>query len=142
MAGLDAMDAGEAKPSGGVEGSEGGEGGEGGEEGWGGEGGGGAVPDSLRGTKLDNLISHLRDKSAHSKSVVFTNFNGFMDLAAKRLKAEGIAFVLIQGSSSQAQRMKALNSFVSDPTVEANTAHDSNRGGGRASGKDGARGAL
>jgi SNF2 family DNA or RNA helicase len=65
--------------------------------------------------KLDALVAALRAAIAGGeRSVVFTHFNAFQRLCAQRLEAEGIRFVQIAGTSSQAERARALRSFTSD----------------------------
>jgi SNF2 family DNA or RNA helicase len=70
------------------------------------------------GAKLEALIAILKtDIAQHPKTVIFTHFAAAQSLICQRLKAEEIAFAQIAVGSSQRQRMKALHSFTSDPTV-------------------------
>jgi DNA repair protein RAD5 len=69
-------------------------------------------------SKLDALIRYLRQHAQESaqtgqlvKSVVFSQFTTFLDLIEVAMSFEGLTFVRLDGTQSQAQREKALKEF-------------------------------
>lgn len=66
--------------------------------------------------KIDALLIHLRryEKEGH-KTVVFSQFTGFLDIIEVALKRENIRFTRLDGKQSQAQREQVLAKF-SDKT--------------------------
>jgi len=68
--------------------------------------------------KLEALVAELKtDLTAHPKSVVFTHFPAAQRLICERLAQEKVAFAQIAMGSTQRQRMNALQTFTSDPTI-------------------------
>lgn len=80
--------------------------------------------------KIDAMIRHIRDyrKEKH-KTVVFSQFTGFLDLIELALKKEGFSFVRLDGSLSQSQRENVLAEFA-NPNNKVNILLISLRAGG------------
>ncbi|KAG0266325.1 DNA helicase rad5 [Actinomortierella ambigua] len=82
--------------------------------------------------KLDALMRHLqrqRQEDPQTKSVVFSQFTGMLDLAAAILDRDGFEHVRLDGSLSQANREKCLEQFR-DPDHPARVMLISLRAGG------------
>jgi DNA repair protein RAD5 len=69
-------------------------------------------------SKLNALLRHLKQNVTEStstghlvKSVVFSQFTTFLDLIEVAMSFEGMTFVRLDGTQSQAQREKALKEF-------------------------------
>ncbi|KAG0245883.1 DNA helicase rad5 [Mortierella sp. GBA43] len=84
-------------------------------------GGGGRVVQMRRNTfkssaKLDALMRHLnhvRKTEPKTKSVVFSQFTGMLDLAGIILERDGFQFLRLDGTHSQASREQTLAAFKS-----------------------------
>lgn len=61
--------------------------------------------------KLDFLVQALGDTPADQKTVVFSSFTSFLDLAAIKLQEEGMEHLRIDGSMSVKSRVKAMHAF-------------------------------
>ncbi|KAF9978993.1 DNA helicase rad5 [Actinomortierella ambigua] len=64
--------------------------------------------------KLDALMRHLyrlRQEEPQTKSVVFSQFTGMLDLAGAILNRDGFEYLRLDGSLSQASREKCLEQF-------------------------------
>ncbi|KAF9583253.1 DNA helicase rad5 [Lunasporangiospora selenospora] len=64
--------------------------------------------------KLDALMRHLnsvRKQEPTTKSVVFSQFTGMLDLAEAILERDGFQFLRLDGTHSQASREKTLEAF-------------------------------
>ncbi|KAG0082525.1 DNA helicase rad5, partial [Podila epicladia] len=64
--------------------------------------------------KLDALMRHLnqvRKSEPSTKSVVFSQFTGMLDLAEAILERDGFQFLRLDGTHSQASREKTLEAF-------------------------------
>jgi len=65
-------------------------------------------------TKITTIISRLeKTKSANEKSVLFTQWTGFLDLLEVALAQAEISFVRLDGSLSQSERQAILHKFKS-----------------------------
>lgn len=64
--------------------------------------------------KLDFLVQALGDTPADQKTVVFSSFTSFLDLAGNQLQQEGMAHLRIDGSMSIKSRVKAMHAFNVD----------------------------
>jgi DNA repair protein RAD5 len=83
-------------------------------------------------SKLDALMGHLnriRKESPRTKSVVFSQFTGMLDLAEGCLERDGFEFLRLDGTHSQASREKTLQAFK-DPDHPALVVLISLRAGG------------
>ncbi|CAO3585381.1 unnamed protein product [Absidia cylindrospora] len=64
-------------------------------------------------TKIDALLRHLKQYIRDGqRTVVFSQFTGFLDMIQVALKLHGIEFVRFDGTLSQAQREKVLDKFT------------------------------
>ncbi|MBS5451714.1 MAG: SNF2 helicase associated domain-containing protein [Coriobacteriia bacterium] len=61
-----------------------------------------------------DLVETCRDEG--TKMLVFSQFTSFLDLIAQRLRAEGVAFYTITGSTPKQHRLELVNAFNSDDT--------------------------
>lgn len=64
--------------------------------------------------KLDALmrhLSHVRSTEAGTKSVVFSQFTGMLDLIEVILERDGFKFLRLDGTHSQASREHTLTAF-------------------------------
>ncbi|SAL99318.1 hypothetical protein [Absidia glauca] len=68
-------------------------------------------------TKIDALIRHLKQyiQEGH-RTVVFSQYTGFLDMIQVALKLHGISYVRFDGTLSQAQREKVLAKFAAKNT--------------------------
>jgi len=83
-------------------------------------------------SKLDALMRHLnkiRKEEPRTKSVVFSQFTGMLDLAEGVLERDGFQFLRLDGTHSQASREKTLQLFK-DPDHTALVILISLRAGG------------
>ena len=62
----------------------------------------------------DFLVQALGDIPADQKTVVFSSFTSFLDLAGNQLQQEGMAHLRIDGSMSIKSRVKAMHAFNLD----------------------------
>lgn len=70
------------------------------------------------GTKLAHLLKEIQEmmiEKKDSKAVVFSQHNGFLDLAGEELTARGIRFCRIDSYMKQHERADALLAFNEDP---------------------------
>ena len=72
--------------------------------------------------KLDYMLQELNDTHADEKTVIFSSFTSFLNIAEERLNSENINFVRIDGRMSIKNRVKAINRFNNEdgndgPTV-------------------------
>ncbi|KAI9480559.1 MAG: SNF2 family N-terminal domain-containing protein [Benjaminiella poitrasii] len=64
-------------------------------------------------TKMTALLEHLKQNLQENlKTVVFSQFTGFLDLIEEGLNHESIGFVRLDGTQAQAQREKVLKEFA------------------------------
>ncbi len=61
--------------------------------------------------KLEMLMNELRDNVGNSKSLVFSQYLGMLDLIAKQCKEENIPYLYFDGSTPLAERAAMVNSF-------------------------------
>ncbi|KAI8373677.1 SNF2 family N-terminal domain-containing protein [Blakeslea trispora] len=82
-------------------------------------------------TKMNALLRHLRNNIRESnKTVVFSQFTGFLDLIEEALSYENIRFTRLDGTQSQAQREKVLTEFSKTEDGAADVLLISLRAGG------------
>lgn len=75
---------------------------------------------TMIGTKVSHLLEEINtiiSKNNTSKCVVFSQFLGVLDIAAREMQARGIQFVRVDGGMPQHARADALLDFSSDPNV-------------------------
>jgi superfamily II DNA or RNA helicase len=82
-----------------------------------------AVPQG-RDAKLEALSRLLAEELAGEKVVVFTEYRDTLRAAERRLRAEGVSFVTFHGATPEAERDRAITSFLRDPTVRVFLATD------------------
>lgn len=70
-----------------------------------------------RDAKLQAMVDLLHGPLAGEKAVVFTEYRDTLRAAARRLTAEGITFVSFHGDTSDADRERAMASFIQDPSI-------------------------
>ncbi len=75
---------------------------------------GGNGSNGSKSIKLDFLVQTLGDTPADQKTVVFSSFTSFLDLAGNQLQQEGMAHLRIDGSMSIKSRVKAMHAFNLD----------------------------
>ena len=63
---------------------------------------------------IEDLVATCRDEGA--KMLVFSQFTSFLDLIAARLRADGVAFYVITGSTPKQRRLELVNAFNADAT--------------------------
>ncbi|KAI8049793.1 SNF2 family N-terminal domain-containing protein [Gilbertella persicaria] len=64
-------------------------------------------------TKMNALIKHLRqNQKENNKTVVFSQFTGFLDLIGEALDYETIRYTRLDGTQAQTQREKVLAEFA------------------------------
>ena len=68
-------------------------------------------------TKLVALTTHLTRMRPDDKAVVFSQFLGMLDLIQHHLESEKIAFVRMEGSTTQKDRGHIIEKFQKDPSV-------------------------
>lgn len=73
-----------------------------------------APDDSAKLAALVDLVATCRDEGA--KALVFSQFTSFLDLIAQRLRAEGVPFYTITGSTPKRRRLELVNAFNADNT--------------------------
>ncbi len=61
--------------------------------------------------KLDYLVQQLKGAPSDEKTVVFSSFTSFLDLAGRRLTESAIKFVRIDGSMTVKNRVKGMHAF-------------------------------
>ncbi|RKP34364.1 SNF2 family N-terminal domain-containing protein, partial [Dimargaris cristalligena] len=74
--------------------------------------------DCTSSAKLESLLTYLKHQvqaDPSRKSVVFSQFTSFLQVLVRALTAEGIQFVLLDGSLSHVQRERVLHTFKNDP---------------------------
>ncbi len=67
--------------------------------------------------KLEELVTHVKEKTGNHKILVFSQFVGMLDIIGTRLKKEKIKFEYLQGKHTTKQREKAVDSFQSKEDV-------------------------
>lgn len=72
-------------------------------------------------TKINALVRHLKNNIMNGqKTVVFSQFTGFLDLIGADLKFHNIQYVRFDGTLSQAQREETLLKFKNGNKNDAN----------------------
>lgn len=68
--------------------------------------------------KFEDIIEHLKviRKGGH-KTLIFSTFVKYLDLFKKYMEEEGLAYAWLSGSTSQNQRVKAIQQFETDKNV-------------------------
>ena len=67
--------------------------------------------------KLDTIVSLVeRVVDAQAKALVFSQFTSYLDLIARRLDAEGIAYYVLTGSTPKRRRLEMVDAFNGDDT--------------------------
>jgi len=61
--------------------------------------------------KLDELVREMKENVGQHKALIFSQFLGMLALIKKELEAQHIPYVYFDGSSSSAQREKAIQEF-------------------------------
>jgi DNA repair protein RAD5 len=76
-------------------------------------------------TKIDALVRHLKQymQEGH-RTVVFSQYTGFLDMIQVALKLHDISYVRFDGTLSQAQREKVLAKFAAKNTGGENDSDD------------------
>lgn len=77
-----------------------------------------------RDAKLEALSRLLRDDLGDEKVVVFTEYRDTLRAAARRLRADGVAFVTFHGATSDPERREAIRRFLYDPEARVFLATD------------------
>ncbi|MBX9783357.1 MAG: DEAD/DEAH box helicase [Chitinophagaceae bacterium] len=67
--------------------------------------------------KLDELARELEENMGHHKALVFSQFLGMLALIKQKLTELGIPFVYFDGSTSAADREKAVNEFQNNEEI-------------------------
>ena len=67
--------------------------------------------------KLDELCRELRENISNHKALVFSQFLGMLALIREKLEEEGIPYVYFDGSTSAADREKAVRTFQEDESI-------------------------
>lgn len=73
------------------------------------------------GTKIARLLQEINSmihKDSASKCVVFSQYQGVLDVAAEELLGRGVGLARLDGLSKQHERADALMEFQSNPTVK------------------------
>lgn len=65
--------------------------------------------------KIDELTRELCENTGEHKALVFSQFLGMLSLIREALREKGIPFVYFDGSSSSAEREKAIQEFQNNP---------------------------
>ncbi|OZJ06774.1 hypothetical protein BZG36_00421 [Bifiguratus adelaidae] len=71
--------------------------------------------------KIDALIEYLQAANTRdqtSKSVVFSQWTGFLDIIGHHLKRHNIAYVRLDGKMVRSKREAALRAFATDPDIK------------------------
>ena len=63
---------------------------------------------------IEDLVATCRDEGA--KMLVFSQFTSFLDLIAARLRADGVPFYVITGSTPKRRRLELVDAFNADAT--------------------------
>ncbi|KAI8923155.1 SNF2 family N-terminal domain-containing protein [Entophlyctis helioformis] len=71
----------------------------------------------LQSMQFRSDLESIRSKDTSEKSVVFSQWTSFLDLAEIVLKQNGFVFARIDGSLSQKAREKVLHTFKTDPST-------------------------
>ncbi|KAI7905546.1 SNF2 family N-terminal domain-containing protein [Cokeromyces recurvatus] len=70
-------------------------------------------------TKMNALTKHLKQNMKENhKTVVFSQFTGFLDLIEEGLNYESIPFTRLDGTQAQAQREKVLKEFTKPDGID------------------------
>ena len=72
-------------------------------------------PSAIMSSKIDTLLTHIEDKSAGSKILVFSQFVGMLDLIREQFDERGIRYAYLTGQTKN--REAAINEFQSDTDV-------------------------
>ena len=72
---------------------------------------------NLNGTKIDKILSQIREQPEGDKCLIFCHFIKEMDEYCNRLDDEGFKVVRIDGTMSVEERAQAVESFNKDPDV-------------------------
>jgi non-specific serine/threonine protein kinase len=67
--------------------------------------------------KLDELTRELKENISSHKTLVFSQFLGMLALIREKLEEEGISYVYFDGSTSAADREKAVRNFQEDESI-------------------------
>jgi SNF2 family DNA or RNA helicase len=68
--------------------------------------------------KLDMLMDELTNNVQQSKSLVFSQYLGMLDLVAKKCKQAGIPYLYFDGSTPLAERADMVNRFQDEASPE------------------------
>ena len=68
--------------------------------------------------KLDMLMQELRNNVRTSKSLVFSQYLGMLDMVAQQCKAEQIPYLYFDGSTSLTRRAEIVNTFQDENAPE------------------------
>ena len=68
--------------------------------------------------KLDELLSHLKEKTGQHKVLVFSQFVKMLGLIKSKLEEEGIKFEYLDGQSSTKQREQSVNNFQRKKSIK------------------------
>ena len=68
--------------------------------------------------KLNVLMDELRDNVGGSKSLVFSQYLGMLEMVAQACKAEGIPYLYFDGSTPLSERAEMVNKFQDESSPE------------------------
>ncbi|WP_240541668.1 SNF2-related protein [Bifidobacterium callimiconis] len=71
-------------------------------------------PSSAKLDAIEELVSNCRD--AGRKMLIFSQFTGYLDLIAERLRADGVDYDVITGATPKRKRLELVDAFNRDDT--------------------------